>query len=122
MCTPVDSVFLPFRFRDTFEGESINEIKEQLKSDKEYVQLKTAWDKEDENWYGKTYVTWAGLTGNGKEFKYNFYIEFEWSSTPFQKMTDHFALHWGDKGTKYASADWTVVQYLGRDGRYGGNS
>ncbi|MGF9906566.1 hypothetical protein [Brevibacillus porteri] len=37
-------------------------------------------------------------------------------------MTDHFALHWGDKGTKYASGDWTVVQALRRDPGYGGNS
>ncbi|MED1800417.1 hypothetical protein P4V60_17710 [Brevibacillus porteri] len=106
----------------TFEGESIDEIKEQLKADKESGQFKAAWDKEEENWHGKTYVTWAGLTGNGKEFKYNFYIEFEWDSNPFQQMTDHFALHWGDKGTKYASGDWTVVQALKPDNRYGGGS
>ncbi|MBW5468909.1 hypothetical protein GPJ61_13670 [Brevibacillus formosus] len=105
----------------TFEGESIDEIKEQLKSDKKSGHFKTAnWDKDEAPWHGKSYVTWAGLTGNGKEFKYNFYVEFEWDKTPFQKMTDHFALYWGDKGTKYPSGDWAVVQGLQHDDHYGG--
>ncbi|MED1952840.1 hypothetical protein [Brevibacillus centrosporus] len=108
----------------TFEGDSIEEIKEQLKSEKKSNKnidlFSTGWDQEDDVWHGKTYVTWAGLTGTGKEFKYNFYVEFEWDLPPMQNLTDRFALYWGDEGTKYASGDWANVQALVPDDHYGG--